>query len=67
MAPWNNTDYDARVPGADAFAQAYYAYGELLHNESRFTDRPVITDGTLAGLYAGLADALVMPTEGLLL
>ena len=56
VAPWNYTDYDARVPGAGTFAQTFYAYGELLRNDSRVYDGPIFSEGTYQWLYAGLAD-----------
>lgn len=31
--PWKYCDYDARVPGAGAFAATFYAYGQLLLND----------------------------------
>ena len=56
VAPWNYTDYDARVPGAGTFAQTFYAYGELLQNDSRVYGGPIFSEGTYHWLYAGLAD-----------
>lgn len=54
--PWWYTDYDARVPGAGTFAQTFYAYGELLRNDSRVYGGPIFSEGTYQWLYAGLAD-----------
>jgi hypothetical protein len=56
VAPWSYNDYDSRVPGAGAFAQTFYAYGELLRNDSRVYGGPVFSEGTYQWLYAGLAD-----------
>jgi hypothetical protein len=56
VAPWGYTDYDARVPGAGTFAQTFYAYGELLRNDSRVYGGPIFSEGTYHWLYAGLAD-----------
>ncbi len=56
VAPWNYNDYDARVPGAGTFAQTFYAYGELLRNDSRVYGGPIFSEGTYHWLYAGLAD-----------
>jgi hypothetical protein len=56
VSPWSYTDYDARVPGAGTFAQTFYAYGELLRNDSRVYGGPVFSEGTYQWLYAGLAD-----------
>ena len=56
VSPWGYNDYDARVPGAGTFAQTFYAYGELLRNDSRVYDGPIFSEGTYQWLYAGLAD-----------
>ncbi len=56
VAPWGYTDFDARVPGAGTFAQTFYAYGELLRNDSRVYGGPIFSEGTYQWLYAGLAD-----------
>jgi hypothetical protein len=56
VAPWGYNDYDARVPGAGTFAQTFFAYGELLRNDSRVYEGPIFSEGTYQWLYAGLAD-----------
>jgi hypothetical protein len=56
VAPWGYCDYDARLPGAGTFAQTFYAYGELLRNDSRVYGGPIFSEGTYQWLYAGLAD-----------
>jgi hypothetical protein len=56
VAPWGYNDYDARVPGAGTFAQTFYAYGELLRNDSRVYESPIFSEGSYHWLYAGLAD-----------
>jgi hypothetical protein len=56
IAPWAYTDHDARVPGAATFAQTFYAYGELLQNESRVYAGPIFSEGSYQWMYAGLAD-----------
>jgi hypothetical protein len=56
VPPWGYNDYDARVPGAGTFAQTFYAYGELLRNDSRVYGGPIFSEGTYQWLYAGLAD-----------
>lgn len=56
VAPWHYNDYDARVPGAGTFAQTFYAYGELLRNDSRVYGGPIFSEGSYHWLYAGLAD-----------
>ncbi len=56
VAPWGYLDCDARTPGAATFAQTFYAYGELLRNDSRVYDGPIFSEGSYHWLYAGLAD-----------
>jgi hypothetical protein len=56
VSPWGYNDYDARVPGAGTFAQTFYAYAELLRNDSRVYGGPIFSEGTYHWLYAGLAD-----------
>ena len=56
VSPWGYNDYDARVPGAGTMAQTFYAYGELLRNDSRVYGGPIFSEGTYHWLYAGLAD-----------
>jgi hypothetical protein len=52
-APWDHTDYDARVPGAGTLAATFYAYGQLLRNDQRVYG-PTLSEGTYQWLYAGL-------------
>jgi len=56
VAPWQYVDFDARLPGAASFAQTFYAYGELLRNDSRAYAAPIFSEGTYHWLYAGLDD-----------
>jgi hypothetical protein len=56
VAPWHYNDYDARVPGAGTFAQTFYAYCELLRNDSKVYGGPIFSEGSYHWLYAGLAD-----------
>jgi hypothetical protein len=56
VSPWGYNDYDERVPGAGTFAQTFYAYGELLRNDSRVYGGPIFSEGTYQWIYAGLAD-----------
>ena len=56
IPPWNRTDYDARCPGAAAFAATYYAYGELLLRQKELWNGPVWSEGGCHFMYAGLAD-----------
>jgi hypothetical protein len=56
VPPWGRTDYDPRVPGAGTFAQTFYAYGQLLRNDSRVYHGPIFSEGTYQCFYAGLPD-----------
>ena len=56
VAPWDRTDFDIRAPGAGSFAQTFYAYGQLLRNDSRAYRGPVFSEGTFQCFYAGLDD-----------
>lgn len=56
VAPWGYNDYDARVPGAGTFAQTFYAFGEILRNDSKVYGGPIFSEGSYHWLYAGLAD-----------
>ncbi|HSV72684.1 MAG TPA: hypothetical protein VLH79_02880 [Chthonomonadales bacterium] len=56
VPPWYYCDMDARLPGAGAYAQTFYAYGELLRNDSRAYGGPIFSEGTYHWMYAGLAD-----------
>ncbi|MCC6589329.1 MAG: hypothetical protein IT168_21705 [Bryobacterales bacterium] len=53
IAPWDNTDYDARVPGAGTFAATFYAYGQVLLNDQHVYG-PTQSEATYQWLYAGL-------------
>jgi len=53
VAPWDYTDFDARVPGAGTMAATFYAYGQLLLNDQRVYG-PTQSEGTYQWLYAGL-------------
>jgi hypothetical protein len=54
VAPWDRTDYDARVPGAGTFAATFYAYGELLLHDQEVYDHHCWSEGHHQWLYAGL-------------
>lgn len=54
VAPWDNCDFDARVPGAGTLAATFYAYGQLLLNDQRVYG-PTQSEATYQWLYAGLA------------
>jgi hypothetical protein len=53
VAPWGYCDFDARVPGAGAFAATFYAYGQLLLNDQAVYG-PTQSEATYQWLYAGL-------------
>lgn len=54
--PWTHTDFDARVPGAGTFAQAYYCYGEIMLLQKKAWGGPVYSEGGCHWLYCGLVD-----------
>ncbi len=54
VAPWDRTDFDARVPGAGTFAATFYAYGELLLHDQDVYDGHCWSEGHHQWLYAGL-------------
>ena len=56
LAPWERTDYDARVPGAGTFAATFYAFGELLDFERRVLNGPVYSEGQSQYFYCGIVD-----------
>jgi hypothetical protein len=56
VAPWVYNDYDIRMPGAGTMAQTFYAYGELLRNDSMVYGGPIFSEGSYHWMYAGLAD-----------
>ncbi|MBI4607098.1 MAG: hypothetical protein HY721_34470 [Planctomycetes bacterium] len=55
VAPWERTDFDARVPGAGTFAATFYAYGELLLHDQDVYDGHCWSEGHHQWPYAGLA------------
>lgn len=56
VAPWWRTDYDARVPGAGAFASTFYAFGEIMLLQKAAWGGPVYSEGGLHFMYCGLTD-----------
>ena len=56
VRPWDQTDYDARVPGAGMFRPAFESYGRLLLNESIAHQGPVFSEGRMHWFSAGLVD-----------
>ncbi len=56
VAPWERTDYDARVPGAGTFAATYYSYGEIMLHQKAAWGGPVYSEGNFHFYYSGLTD-----------
>jgi hypothetical protein len=56
VRPWDQTDYDARVPGAGMFRPSFESYGRLLLNESAAHHGPVFSEGRMHWFSAGLVD-----------
>ncbi|MEN6546592.1 MAG: hypothetical protein ABFE07_11155, partial [Armatimonadia bacterium] len=56
VAPWDRTDYDARVPGAGTFADTFYAYGEIMLHQKNAWKGPVYSEGNHHFWYSGLTD-----------
>ena len=56
-APWQRTDYDARVPGAAEFGPVWRAYARILLSQKKAWRGPVYSEGSCQWIYAGLADA----------
>ena len=65
VPPWTYTDYDARIPGAGTFAQAYYSVGELLLAEGQTFDAPVVCEGGAEAFYVGLTDGYLAPRQAM--
>lgn len=61
--PWTHTDYDARLPGAGRFGQAYYSAAELVLAEKEAFAGPVVCTGGSEAFYAGLADGYLAPSR----
>jgi len=56
VRPWDNVDFDARVPEAGQFRATYRAYGEILLSQKDVWQGPVWSEGSSHFFYAGLAD-----------
>jgi hypothetical protein len=56
IAPWDRTDYDARVPGAGTFAAVFYDYGEIMLLQKQAWNGPVYSEGNHHAIYSGLTD-----------
>jgi hypothetical protein len=56
VAPWDRTDYDARVPGAGTFAATFYSYGEIMLHQKGAWQGPVYSEGGHHAFYCGLTD-----------
>jgi len=64
VAPWNRTDYDARVPDAGKFAATFYAYGKVLLFQKKAWNGPVYSEGPNHYFYAGLSDGNYAQDQG---
>ena len=62
--PWGRVDFDARTPGAGTFAQAFYAFGEILLLQRQTWRGPVSSEGGCQYLYAGLVDQNYAQDQG---
>ncbi len=56
VTPWSRTDFDARVPGAGAFASTFYAFGEIMLIQRTNWRGPVYSEGGFHWMYCGLTD-----------
>ncbi|MHB0957505.1 MAG: hypothetical protein ACYC0X_25790 [Pirellulaceae bacterium] len=56
VRPWAYCDFDARVPGAGAFAATFYAYGEIMLHQKATWNGPVYSEGNNHWYYCGLTD-----------
>ena len=56
VAPWDRTDYDARVPGAGTCAATFYSYGEIMLLQKHAWNGPVYSEGGYHYMYCGLTD-----------
>ncbi|MDD4025734.1 MAG: hypothetical protein PHN85_07410 [Kiritimatiellae bacterium] len=56
VTPWSRVDYDARVPGAGAFAAVFYSYGEIMLLQKAAWNGPVYSEGNNHFSYCGLTD-----------
>ena len=64
VAPWNRTDYDARVPEAGKFAATFYAYGKVMLFQKKAWAGPVYSEGPNHYFYAGLTDGNYAQDQG---
>lgn len=56
VAPWDNVDYEAGLPGAGMLSTQFRAYGALMMNERKAYGGPVFSEGSHHWFYAGLND-----------
>ena len=56
LAPWQRTDYDARIPGGGTFANTFYTFGEIMLIQRRNWRGPVYSEGAVHYMYTGLDD-----------
>ncbi|MBQ9455574.1 MAG: hypothetical protein IJU53_07900, partial [Thermoguttaceae bacterium] len=64
VAPWNRTDYDARVPEAGKFAATFFAYGKVMLFQKKAWAGPVYSEGPNHYFYAGLTDGNYAQDQG---
>ena len=64
VAPWNRTDYDARIPEAGKFAATFYAYGKVMLFQKKAWAGPVYSEGPNHYFYAGLTDGNYAQDQG---
>jgi Concanavalin A-like lectin/glucanases superfamily len=58
---WRYTDYDTRVPESGMFKAAYKAFVKSLENESDDFSGPVLSEGKMHWMFAGLCDNYAQP------
>lgn len=61
--PWRYTDYDRRAPEAGKFVAAYKTFIKSLQNESRDFSGPVLSEGMMQWIFAGICDSYAQPQK----
>ncbi|MDX9880598.1 MAG: hypothetical protein RBS73_00940 [Prolixibacteraceae bacterium] len=56
VPPWFYVDYQAGIPGSGMFKTTFYSYGKLLRDDQEVFNGPVISEGGVHWMYAGLLD-----------
>ncbi|MBT3379590.1 MAG: LamG domain-containing protein [Lentisphaerae bacterium] len=62
---WGCTDYDARVHGAARHDAVFRAHAEVLREERRIYEGPVLSEGACHWYFAGLCDSNYAQTTGM--